>query len=497
MPSVRPALRFAGAALLLGLGACQERPPVSTPALRAEGVLEPTPPETRLAPSQTVPVEVPSLAPLVDRILPTVVSVEVSPSLTASETDGEADSESDKEGEDAAPTLPEGHPPIAAHERAGAGVLLAGRGLVLTSFHFVRDAPGLVVHLADGRAYEAQLVGRDAPTDLALLRLRNPPASLPVARLGDSRLLHTGDWVLAVGNPFGLSSSVSLGIVSALARRLGGPYDEFLQTDAAINPGSSGGPLFDLHGDVVGIATAVPIAAGIGFAVPSSVVLELLPQLEKEGGVTRGAMGALFQDMTPALGRALGVDSGQGALLSGFTLDSAAERAGLRRDDVVVALDGQAVATKNELIHTVALRRPSSQVKVTLVRAGKAQEVQVTLGTRTDLEGTGPLARPVSEDRPLAAEPGLGLELADLTREVAAQLNVRGPGAVVVVVTSGSVADAAGFLPGEVITELNGITVRSVRDATQALRAARPGRTLLVRILTPGGAPGLRALAVP
>jgi len=131
------------------------------------------------------------------------------------------------------------------------------------------------------------------------------------------------------------------------------------------------------------------------------------------------------------------------------------------------------------------------------VRAGRAQEVQVTLGTRTDLEGTGPLARPAREDRPLAAEPGLGLELADLTREVAAQLNVRGQGAVVVVVASGSVADAAGFLPGEVITELNGTTVRNVRDATQALRAARPGRTILVRVLTPGGAPGLRALAVP
>jgi serine protease Do len=499
MPPVRQTLSLAGAVLLLGLVACQKPEAPATP-LRTESLVEPAPVETGVAvPSAPVGVEVPSLAPLVDRILPTVVSVEVESTQASSAAEDEGEGPRTDGDSEAAPGLPEGHPPVPSisHERAGAGVLLSGRGLVLTSFHFVRDAPGLVVHLADGRTYEAQVVGRDAPTDLALLRLRNAPASLPVARLGDSRKLHTGDWVLAVGNPFGLASSVSLGIVSALARRLGGPYDEFLQTDAAINPGSSGGPLFDLHGEVVGIATAVPVAAGVGFAVPSSVVLELLPQLEKEGGVTRGALGALFQDMTPALGRALGVSSGRGALVSGFTQDSAAQRAGVQRDDVVVAVDGLPVASKNELIRAVALRPPASRVRVTLVRAGQSQEVQVTLGVRTDLEGTGPLSRPVPEERTLASEPGLGLELADLTREVAAQLQVRGPGAVVVGVAAGSVADAAGFVPGEVVTELGGATVRNARDAALALKSGRSGRTLLVRILTPGGAPGLRALAIP
>jgi len=428
----------------------------------------------------------------VERILPTVVSVEVD-SRSASNA-----SEDEGEGDEGTP-LPEGHPRVSAvsHEHAGAGVLLAGRGLVLTSFHFLRDASGLLVHLSDGRTYEAQLVGRDAPTDLALLRLRNAPPSLPVARLGDSRQLHTGDWVLAVGSPFGLSSSVSLGIVSALARRLGGPYDDFLQTDAAINPGSSGGPLFDLQGQVVGIATAVPVASGIGFAVPSAIVLELLPQLEKEGGVTRGALGALFQDMTPALGRALGVTSGQGALLSGFTQDSAAQRAGLQRDDVVVALDDLPVATKNELIHSVGLRRPASQVKVTLVRSGKPLDVHVTLGTRTDLEGTGPLARPPPEERPVPAEGAYGLDLADLTGELLVRLQVRGPGALVVSVAPGSAADASGFMPGDVITELSGSAVHSAREASAALKAARAGRTVLVRVSLPGGAPGLRALSIP
>ena len=297
MCTARRASSLLGTGLLLALTACRERPvsegpaPVS-PSQAQEVVLEAVPVSSVALPA---PMELPSLAPLAERILPTVVSVEVDPP-SAFASDGEASDESEEgSGGERNPALPEGHPPVpgVSRERAGAGVLLAGRGLVLTSFHFVRDASGLKVHLSDGRAYEADLVGRDAPTDLALLQLRHPPKSLPFAHLGDSRRLHTGDWVLAVGNPFGLSSSVSLGIVSALARRLGGPYDEYLQTDAAINPGSSGGPLFDLQGEVVGIATAVPVASGIGFAVPSSVVLELLPQLEKEGGVTREKINAM------------------------------------------------------------------------------------------------------------------------------------------------------------------------------------------------------------
>ncbi|MGO9764618.1 MAG: trypsin-like peptidase domain-containing protein [Myxococcaceae bacterium] len=494
---MRPALTVAGVVLLLALSGCRESPARAASSAPAETarLLPPTAPTS--PPGAPVPVELASLAPLVDRILPTVVSVEVDPGNPSASGEGEAE----EDEEESAPPLPEGHPPVqgrrVAREHAGAGVLLASRGLVLTSFHLLRDASGLLVHLADGRAYEAELVGRDAPTDLALLRLRNAPKSLPVAQLGDSKRLHTGDWVLAVGNPFGLSSSVSLGIVSAQGRHLGSPYADFLQTDAAINPGNSGGPLFDLRGEVVGIATAMPGAAGIGFAVPSAVVLELLPQLEKEGGVTRGALGAFFQDMTPALARALGVSSGQGALLSGFTANSAAQRAGLLRDDVVVALDGEPVASQRELIHSVALHPPASRVKLTLVRSGKAQDVQVTLGTRTDLEGTGPLARPEPDSRPLSAEPGLGLELTDLTRELAARLQVHGQGAVVVAVVPGSPADTAGLSVGLVITELAGTPVRSARDATAALKSARPGRTLLVRVLLPGGAAGLNALVVP
>jgi len=492
MATVQPASRWCtGALLLLAASACRESPASVAASLPQTEVLVPAVPPP--APRSPVPVDLPSLAPLVEAVLPTVVSVDLEGSATSP-------SEDEEEGEEEAP-LPEGHPPVPGHsvsrEHAGAGVLLGGHGLVLTSFHLLHAASSLLVHLADGRVYEAEVVGRDAPTDLALLRMRHAPKGLPAAQLGDSQRLRTGDWVLAVGNPFGLSSSVSLGVVSGRGRNLGSPYADLLQTDAAINPGNSGGPLFNLQGEVVGIATAVQVAAGIGFAVPSSVVRELLPQLEKEGGVTRGALGAFFQDLTPALGRALGVSSGQGALLSGFTPNSAAERAGLRRDDVVVALDGQPVTSQTELLHSVALRAPASQVKLTLVRGGTPQDVQVTLGTRTDLEGTGPFTRAPSDERPTSADAGLGLELTDLTPELAARLGVRGQGAVVVGVVPGSPADAAGFSVGLVVTEFGGTQVRSARDAASTLKATRPGSTVLVRVLPPGGGPQLRALVVP
>jgi serine protease Do len=496
MPSVRPTVLLLGALLALAAAGCRARPEAVAAPARAEGVLEPAESAPPLAsPGPPVPVEAPSLAPLVDVVLSSVVAVEVEPNGAPTDADDEAE-------EEPAPTLPEGHPPVPARsgharERSGAGVLVDGRGLVLTSFHFLRDAGGLAVHLTDGRSYEAELVGRDGPTDLALLRLRNAPRGLPVARLGDSKRLHPGDWVLAVGNPFGLSSSVSHGVVSAVARQLGGPYDEFIQTDAALNPGSSGGPLFDMRGEVVGIATAVPVAAGVGFAIPSSLVSELLPRLEKDGGVTRGALGALLQDMTPALGRALGTGSGEGALVSGFVPGSAAKRAGLQRDDVLVALDGQPMASRNALIHAVGLRPPASLVWLTLVRGGQQQQLQVTLGTRTDLEATGPLARPPPEARVATMLSALGLELSELTRELAVRLHVRGPGAVVERVIPGSAADVAGLLPGAVITELAGTPVRSVQDALGALKSARGGPAVLVRIQSPGGAPGLLALAVP
>ena len=264
-------------------------------------------------------IALPSFAPLVERISPSVVSLSVI----------------------GAAKLPPGHerffgarrPP--QQERGGSGFIVERSGLVVTNNHVVEDGSAIQVRLADGRRFDAELVGRDAPTDLALVRLRSPPPDLPVVRLGDSDRLHVGDWLLAIGSPFGLTTSVSLGILSATARDLGsGPYDEFLQTDAAINPGNSGGPLFDLSGQVVGVNTAIvnnQSGSRIGFAIPSSLVRAILPQLERSGGVVRGALGVYTQDLTPDLARAMGLEGRHGAVVNGFVPGSSARAAGSRR----------------------------------------------------------------------------------------------------------------------------------------------------------------------
>ena len=331
-------------------------------------------------------IDLPSLAPLVERISPSVVSVSVL----------------------APPVLPPGHERflgsrrIPQQERAGSGFIVDRSGLVVTNNHVVERANAIVVQLSDGRRFDAELVGRDAPTDLAVVRLRDSPADLPAARLGDSDRLRVGDWLLAIGNPFGLSTSVSLGILSATARNIGaGPFDEFLQTDAAINPGNSGGPLFDLAGEVVGVNTAIvnsDSGGRIGFAIPSSLVHALLPQLVRNGGVVRGALGLYLQDLTPPLATALGLEGRHGAVVNGFVPGSAARAAGVSMDDVIVSLDGRPIESAQALTRLVGLHRPGERVKLGLLHGHEPGMVEVRLGKRTDLEGTGPL-------RPEAPEP--------------------------------------------------------------------------------------------
>ncbi|HSP19897.1 MAG TPA: trypsin-like peptidase domain-containing protein, partial [Myxococcaceae bacterium] len=365
-------------------------------------------------------VELPSLAPLVERIAPTVVSL----------------------GVVATQKLPPGHerflggraPP--QQERAGSGFIVDRTGLVVTNNHVVEGGSAISVRLADGRRFDAELVGRDAPTDLALVRLRSPPQDLPIAALGDSDRLRVGDWLLAIGNPFGLSTSVSLGILSATARDLGaGPFDEFLQTDAAINPGNSGGPLFDLQGQVVGVNTAIvnnSSGGRIGFAIPSALVRALLPQLERTGGVDRGALGVYLQDLTPDLATALELQGRHGAVVNGFVPGSAARSAGVSVDDVIVSVEGRPVESARALTRLVGLHRPGDVIRLGLVHGHAPASVKVRLGERTDLEGTGPL-RPQQggEDAVQETPPGtplrLGVEIGEVTPDVEEAIGVRGP----------------------------------------------------------------------
>src|SRR5690606_9070537 len=267
----------------------------------------------------------------------------------------------------------------------GSGFIIHESGVVLTNNHVIERADEILVKLADGREFKATVVGRDPKTDVAVLRLDNAK-DLPTVRLGDSDALEVGDWVVAIGNPFGLSHSVSTGIVSAKERFIGaGPYDDFIQTDAAINPGNSGGPLFDIHGNVVGINTAIVAQGqGIGFAVPINLVKALLPQLLEKGHVSRGWLGVMIQDVNESLAESLGLEGTRGALIAEVVEGSPAEKAGLRHGDVVVSVDGKPIDGYIQLSRTIALLAPGSTVEIGIVRDRKEMRIPVTIAERED-----------------------------------------------------------------------------------------------------------------
>ena len=358
----------------------------------------------------------------------------------------------------------------------------------------MEGAVDIRVTLMDGREFGAEVLGTDPLTDVAVIKLKGKSVKdLPVVRMGDSDAMRVGDWVMAIGNPFGLSSSVSVGILSAKARDIqAGPYDDFLQTDAAINPGNSGGPLFNLSGEVIGINTAiVGGGAGIGFAVPSNLIKALLPMLEKEGTVTRGWLGVGVQDLTPELGEALGVPVREGAIVLSVEEDSPGARAGLKPDDVIAALNGKPIISAGSLTRTVGLMRPGTEVTLTLYRDGQRQEQKVTFGTRPDLEGVSSRRAPRSGQD---THHRIGLGLADVSPRMGMQEMPQG--ALIAQVTPGSEAEHSELVPGMVVVEAAGKPVRGAADLIQILRDARPGSSVLLRVDVEGTR-ALRALTIP
>ncbi|MBF5045382.1 PDZ domain-containing protein [Aggregicoccus sp. 17bor-14] len=377
----------------------------------------------------------------------------------------------------------------------GSGFLISADGLLLTNNHVVQDAQTIRVKLEGGQQYDGKLLGRDPLTDVALVQLQGVKEQLPFVKLGDSDALRVGDWVVAIGNPFGLSSSVSAGILSARARDIhAGPYDDFLQTDAAINPGNSGGPLFNLKGEVIGINTAIiGGGTGIGFAVPSNLVSALVPRLQKDGAITRGWLGLAAQDLSPELGRALGTDATAGALVASVNPGGPAARAGLKADDVIVALDGKPLASAGALTRSVGLQSPGHEVTLGVWRDGKRREEKVKLGTRPDLEGTGVQPRAQLDSGPDDGE-GNGS-----SRRIGLALRPTpdgSPGAVIAGVEPGSPADRAGLQPGMVVVEAERQAVEDPQGLISKLRGAKSGSALLLRV-EQDGQRGLRALAVP
>jgi serine protease Do len=357
----------------------------------------------------------------------------------------------------------------------GSGFILDAEGYIATNNHVIEDADEIVVRLDDNREFKASVVGRDAKTDLAVLRIEGAQ-SLAAATLGDSDGLRVGEWVMAIGNPFGLDHSVTAGIVSAKGRFIGaGNYDDYIQTDAAINPGNSGGPLLNLRGEVVGINSAIFSRTGgnigIGFAIPVNLAKELIPQLKEKGRVTRGWLGVLIQRVTPEIAESLGLDEARGALVADVVTDGPAKASGMKVGDVIVEYDGQAINESNELPLMVARTPVGKEVVVEVIRDKQRVTLTITIAELKDEE---------VEVASAAEGPSLGLTVQTLTPEIAENLGVEETaGVVVTAVEGGSPAEDAGLRRGDIVLEVNRRAVKDANAYRKAIRESEQGKNLL------------------
>jgi len=356
----------------------------------------------------------------------------------------------------------------------GSGFIVSEDGYILTNNHVVEKADEVTVTLLDKEDYKAEVVGTDPKTDIALIKIK-PDKKLRPVRLGDSDSLEIGEWVVAIGNPFGLGHTVTAGIVSAKGRVIGsGPYDDFIQTDASINPGNSGGPLFNLKGEVVGINTAIIQGGqGIGFATPIRMATSILGQLKEKGKVTRGWLGVYIQRLTPEIAESLNVPEGKGALVTEVMKDGPAEKAGLKSGDVIVRFGGQDVEDQHELPQIVASTTPGKKVPVTILRDGKRVELTVKIAEMEE-------ERTASGKGGPDLSKGLGLTVQEITPEVAKHLGIENrKGVLVTDVESGSPADDAGFREGDVIRQIDRRPVSNAEEFGTVMKKVRSDKTVL------------------
>jgi len=491
-------------------------------AADAQAAAVAAPPPTAESVKQQQVTQMPSLAPLVKQLRPVVVNInsKIKP----------------RGGGRVAQRLPQGHPrlrqqpqqdednsdddspqdpmerffryfgqpsPGDQQERHGLGSgFLIGDGLVLTNNHVVEvqdeSRPGrfrpmdeikvITDETAPGgaREFSAKVIGNDPKTDIALLKIEGKDVDkLKYATLGDSDVAEVGDYVLAIGEPFGLQATVTSGIISAKERtQFGGPYSDYLQTDASINPGNSGGPLFNMKGEVVGVNAAIISGANtIGFAIPINVVREILPQLKQTGRVARGFLGVSPQAITSDMADSLGLKSTKGALIADVVKDSPAEKGGIKPSDVVVALNGKPVSDNSQLTRDVGVIPPGSTVKLDLVREGRQRTVEVKLAERPDEKDQGGRT-PSKGGQDKEQGDLLGLSVQDVTPQLARQSQVdpATKGAVVVDVAPDSPAADAGLEPGDVVLEVNRRAVASAAEYKNAVKGVKKGDTALVRV---------------
>ncbi len=395
-----------------------------------------------------------------------------------------------------------GGPPGGMPMEMGSGVIVSDEGYVLTNNHVVQNADEIRVQIEDDRRYEARVVGTDPASDLAVIQFEDPPENLRVLDFADAQGPQLGEPVVAIGNPFGLSSTVTLGIISATGRQNIGitDYEDFIQTDAAINPGNSGGPLINMDGEVVGINTAILSRSGgyqgIGFAIPARMAQSIMQSLIDEGEVSRGWLGVVIQTMNPELAEALDLpENTDGVVVSDVQQGSPADEAGLQRGDVIVSLADTDIDTASSLRNRVAMQSPGTEVELGVLRGGERQTVALTLGELPTEASPAEQQQPRDDTR--TPSPLQGLQLAPLTPELRARLDVPDEidsGVVVQRLIPGTPASRIGLQPGDVILEFNRQRVDSPRDFARAFQEAddqilflvfRDGNTLFLAARKP------------
>ena len=355
----------------------------------------------------------------------------------------------------------------------GSGFIIDEDGFVVTNNHVIEDADQIKVKLKDEHEFDAKIVGRDPNTDLALLKIESDE-KLPTIKLGDSDALKVGQWVVAIGSPFGLEHTVTAGIVSAKGRVIGsGPYDDFIQTDASINPGNSGGPLLNLEGEVVGINTAIVASGqGIGFAIPVNLAKDIIMALKNEGEVTRGWLGVAIQDLNGDMAEYYGIEEKKGVFVADVFEGDPADKAGIKAKDIILEVNGERIKTSRQLTGMIALIPVGDSAKVKILRDGKEKTVTVNIAKRTE-EKLAARARPKEDTEEF------GIRVSDFTPEIAQRFNIdEKSGVVVTHVASGSKGDEADVRVGDIIKEVNRQQVKDTGDYQEILNQISAGESV-------------------
>jgi serine protease Do len=403
-------------------------------------------------------------------------------------------------GEKGAPGGPNWSAPRVAS--LGSGFIIDPTGIIVTNNHVIANAEQITITLSDDTTLQAEVIGRDAVTDLAVLKVE-PKAPLPAATWGESTKVKVGDWVLAIGNPFGLGGTVTAGIISATARDIhSGPYDDYLQTDASINRGNSGGPMFDLAGNVIGINTAIYSPSGgsigIGFAIPSAFARPIIEQLKATGKVERGWIGARIQPVTDEIAEAIGLDKGRGAMIAMVDPASPAAQAKLQPGDVILAYDNKPIDRSRQLPRLVADTPPETPVKLTVWRDGKEHEVELKAAAANPSRPAPPPPPEPEKPKPPPSVDALGLKFMKVTPELRKQYSLpeTAKGVVITEVPQNSPAAAQGLRPGDLLIALGHEPVSALEDLQQKIAAAKKNghKNLLLRVEREGNT---RFIALP